>query len=129
MSYEASVKSSNKVTSGVFTIKLIEPYMYWTPKFHKTPVKFRFIVSSKICPMKLVSKAVTKCLKLVYQQNIKYCKAIQNYTGINRMWVANDFMQVSNDIKHINIKQNAKTVETYDFFNSLYNTWTTKFVS
>ena len=46
MSYEASVKSSNKVTSGVFTIKLIEPYMYWTPKFHKTPVKFCFIVSS-----------------------------------------------------------------------------------
>ena len=45
------------------------------------------------------------------------------------MWVANDFMQVSNDIKHINIKQNAKTVETYDFFNSLYNTWTTKFVN
>ena len=97
------------------------PFMYWVPKFHKVPTKFRFIVSSRNCPVKPLSKAITKCLKLVFNQNVKYCNAIRKFTGINRMWVTENFIETAKDIEKVNDKQNAKSIETYDF-SSLYTT-------
>ena len=40
------------------------PIMYWIPKMHKTPVKHRFIVASKGCTTKPISKAVIKCIQI-----------------------------------------------------------------
>ena len=32
------------------------PIMYWTPKMHKTPTGARYIIASKICSTKQISK-------------------------------------------------------------------------
>ena len=38
------------------------PYLYWTPKLHKSPVKHRFIVGSSKCTTKELSSLLTKIL-------------------------------------------------------------------
>ena len=39
------------------------PYLYWTPKLHKYPVKHLFIVGSTKCTTKELSSLLTKILK------------------------------------------------------------------
>ena len=36
------------------------PYLYWTPKLHKSPVKHRFIAGSSKCTTKQLSSLLTK---------------------------------------------------------------------
>ena len=43
------------------------PFMYWSPKMHKTPSKQRFIAASACCSTKQLSTTITKCLKLIDQ--------------------------------------------------------------
>ena len=98
------------------------PYIYFIPKFHKSPVKFRFIVSSKATILKPTSKTLTKMLKLVYNQNKFYCKALLSYTGINHMWICTNYQEVIDDIDLINEKYEAKSTESWDF-GTLYTTF------
>ena len=42
------------------------PYLYWTPKLHKSPVKDRFIASSIKCATKQLSSLLTKILTAIY---------------------------------------------------------------
>ena len=44
------------------------PNNYLTPKLHKHPSKARFIIVAPQCSVKLLSKAVTLVLKLMYKQ-------------------------------------------------------------
>ena len=39
------------------------PYLYWTPKLHKSPVKHRFIAGSSKCTSKELSSLQLKCLQ------------------------------------------------------------------
>ena len=41
------------------------PYLYWTPKLHKSPYKFRFISGSSKCTTKDLSCLLTKVLSTV----------------------------------------------------------------
>ena len=36
------------------------PHLYWTPKLHKSPVKYRFIAGSSKCTTKQLSSLLTK---------------------------------------------------------------------
>ena len=38
------------------------PYLYWTPKLHKSPVKHHFIAGSSKCTTKQLSSLLTKIL-------------------------------------------------------------------
>ena len=38
------------------------PYLYWTPKLHKSPMKHRFIAGSSKCTTKPLSSLLTKIL-------------------------------------------------------------------
>ena len=41
------------------------PYLYWTPKLHKSPVKHRFIAGSSKCTTKELSSLLTKILTVI----------------------------------------------------------------
>ena len=41
------------------------PYLYWTPKLHKSPVKYRFIAGSSKCATKQLSSLLTKILTVI----------------------------------------------------------------
>ena len=49
------------------------PYLYWTPKLHKSPVKHRFIAGSSKCTTKQLSNLLTKILTAVKTGLEKYC--------------------------------------------------------
>ena len=41
------------------------PYLYWTPKLHKSPVKHRVIAGSSKCTTKQLSSLLTKILTVI----------------------------------------------------------------
>ena len=44
------------------------PGMYFTPKIHKNPISFCFIIASLICSIKSLSKPITSIFKLFYEK-------------------------------------------------------------
>ena len=66
-SFETIVKSHNQFIRSV-GLEMSEedqnlPYLYWTPKLHKSPYKHRFIAGSSKCTTKDLSYLLTKLLK------------------------------------------------------------------
>ena len=49
------------------------PFLYWTPKLHKSPVKHRFIAGSSKCTTKQLSSLLTKILTVIKTGLEKYC--------------------------------------------------------
>ena len=97
------------------------PIMYWTPKLHKSPVGARFIIASKHCSTKPLSKTVSDVFKFIYKQVESFhtkAKFISNY---NHFWVLQNADPVIENINIINRKKRAKTIATFDF-STLYTT-------
>lgn len=92
------------------------PYMYWTPKQHKTPTSSRFIVSGKTCSVKQLSKKLSFIFKLVMRtlkQNLKY-KA--KFLKTNLYWIIDNSKEIQDSIKFVNnSKSGAKSINSYDF--------------
>ena len=63
------------------------PKLYWLPKLHKNPVKFRFIIAAPNCSIKPLSKVVTKIFKLFYRQIETYNAKSKFYSYIITFWV------------------------------------------
>ena len=93
------------------------PFIYMTPKFHKTPIKFRFIVASNNCSTKPLSNAISKALKQVRLKRMYYCEKLYQYDGINRYWIIDNSKPILDCINNLNAICNAKTITTYDFSN------------
>ena len=58
------------------------PDIYWIPKLHKTPVKFRFIIASKCCTTKSLSKDLSSIFSLFQKQIETYHNKAHFYSGI-----------------------------------------------
>ena len=95
------------------------PFMYAIPKFHKNPIKFRFIISSMKCQTKPLAKVITKGLKLCQKQHEVWCKVLRNYTGINHFFIIDKNQPIIDKLNKLNIKNNARSIETFDF-STLY---------
>ena len=44
------------------------PVLYWTPKMHKNPISFCFIITSPVCSIKSLSKPITSIFKMFYEK-------------------------------------------------------------
>ena len=95
------------------------PIMYWMPKLHKTPTGARFIIASKTCSYKPLSKTISSIFKLIYKQIENYHNKSQFYSNFNLFWVIQNSKPVIDKIKHINASKKAKSIATYDF-STLY---------
>ena len=63
--YEPYIVNTHDTFMKSFGIELSDddkrlPYLYWTPKLHKSPVKHRFIAGSSKCTTKQLSSLLTK---------------------------------------------------------------------
>ena len=67
------------------------PYLYWTPKLHKSPVKHPFIAGSSKCNTKQLSSLLTKILTVIKTGLEKYCSIKTSHTGVNNMWIRKEF--------------------------------------
>ena len=68
-SFETIIKSHNQFITSV-GLEMSEedqnlPYLYWTPKLHKSPYKHRFIAGSSKCTTKDLSCLLTKLLSTI----------------------------------------------------------------
>ena len=88
------------------------PYLYWTPKLHKSPVKHRFIAGSSKCTKQL-SSLLTKILTVIKAE--KYCSIKTSHTGVNNMYVelknSTDLLSL---LGHLGVHR-APSVQTFDF--------------
>ena len=80
----------------------------------------RFIMASKNCSMKPLSKPISNLFELIYQiENFhRKSKFLSNY---NKFWVLQNIVPVIENINIINRKKKAKSVATHDF-GILYTT-------
>ena len=84
---DSIIKQHQKDMFDKFNITVNEemstlPDIYWIPKLHKTPVKFRFIIASKRCTTKTLSKDLSSIFSLFQRQIETYHKKAHFYSGI-----------------------------------------------
>ena len=95
------------------------PVMYWTPKMHKNPSGCRFIIASKHCSTKPLSKAVSCAFKLIFNQVECFHTNAKFLSNYNKFWVLQNADPIITTLRNINRKKNAKSISTFDF-STLY---------
>jgi hypothetical protein len=116
---EQIAKLKNRFCIDVTNDDACLPVAYWLPKMHKHPIGKRFIIASKKCAVKQLSKYVTSAFKLFYNSINTYHEKTKFYTGINTFWVIQNNEPVLNNIEKINKRSSARSISTFDF-STLY---------
>ena len=78
------------------------PHIYWLPKLHKNPIKFRFIIAAPNCSIKPLSQTITKIFKLFYRQIEKHDSKLQFFSSVKTFWVIQNNESVIKSIYKIN---------------------------
>ena len=95
------------------------PDIYWLPKLHKNPVKFRFIIASKRCTTKMLSKDVSAMFSLFQKQIDTYNKKLHFYSGIKPYWIVQNREPVLQAVRKSVPRRSAKCISSFDF-STLY---------
>ena len=90
------------------------PFLYWTPKLHKSPVKHRFIAGSSKCTTKQLSSLLTKILTVIKTGLEKYCSIKTSYTGVNNIWILKNSTNLLSSVSHLGVHR-ATSIQTFDF--------------
>ena len=114
----------NKHTTATAQLKassehLKVPTMYWLPKLHKKPFKFRFISASSKCSTTNLSVLLTTSLTTIKELVINFCNKAYENNGINYFWSVKNSLEVLDKIHAFNGPYNS--VDSYDF-STLYTT-------
>ena len=94
------------------------PYLYWTPKLHKSTVKHRFIAGSSKCTTKQLSSLLTKVITVIKIALEKYCSIKTSHTGVNNMWILKNSTNLLSSLSHLGVHR-ATSIHTFDF-STLY---------
>ena len=94
------------------------PYLYWTPKLHKSPVKHRFVAGSSKCTAKQLSSLLTKIRTVIKTGLEKYCSIKTSHTGVNNMWILKNSTNLLSSLSHLGVHR-ATSIQTFDF-STLY---------
>ena len=97
------------------------PIIYWIPKLHKNPAGSQFIVASKNCSTKPLSKAVSNVYTFIYSQTENFHHKSEFLSNYNKFWVFQNVDPAIENINVINKKKKAKSIATYDL-STLYTT-------
>ena len=95
------------------------PDIYWIPKLHKNPAKFRFIIASKRCTTKTLSKNLSSIFTLFQKQIDTYYAKAHFYSGIKSYWIINNRDPVLRAVQKSRERKSAKCVSSFDF-STLY---------
>ena len=120
-SFETIVKSHNQFITSV-GLEISEedqnlPYLYWTPKLHKSPYKHRFIAGSSKCTMEDLSCLLTKVLSTIKDGLVRYFNTKTSHNGVNNMWILKNSTSLSS-LDQLDVRT-ATSVHTFDF-STLY---------
>ena len=90
------------------------PYLYWTPKLHKSPVKYSFIAGSSKCTKKQLSSLLTKILTVIKTGLEKYCRIKTSHNEVNSMWILKNSTNLLSSLGHLGVHK-ATSIQTFDF--------------
>ena len=93
--------------------------MYWLPKLHKKPFKFRFISASSKCTTTKISVLLTTALSKFKELIINYCNKAYEHSGVNYFWSVKNSLEVLDKLHAFD--KPVQTVDSYDF-STLYTT-------
>ena len=121
-SFETIMKSHNQFITSV-GLEISEedqnlPYLYWTPKLHKSPYKHRFIAGSSKCTTKDLSCLFTKALSTIKDGLMRYCSTKTSHNGVNNMWILKNSASLLSSLHQLDVRT-ATSVQTFDF-STLY---------
>ena len=121
-SFETIVKSHNQFITSV-GLEISEedqnlPYLYWTPKLHKSPYKHRFIAGSSKCTTKDLSCLLTKVLSTIKDGLVRYCNTKTSHNDVNNMWIPKNSTSLLSSLDQLDLRT-ATSVQTSDF-STLY---------
>ena len=121
-SFETIVKSHNQFFTSV-GLEMSEedqnlPYLYWTPKLHKSPYKHRFIVGSSKCMTKDLSCILTKVLSTIMDGLVRYCSTKTSRNGVNNTRILKNSTSLLSSFDQLDV-HTATSVQTFDF-STLY---------
>ena len=94
------------------------PYLYRTPKLHKSAVKHRFIDDSSKCTTKELFSLLTKILTVIKTGLEKYCSIKASHTGVNNMSILKNSTNLLSSVGHLGAHR-ATSIQTFDF-SALY---------
>ena len=117
-SFETIIKSHNQFITSV-GLEMSEedqnlPYLYWTPKLHKSPYKHRFIAGSSKCTTKDLSCLLTKLLSTIKDGLVRYCNTKTSGNGVNNIWILKNSTSLLSSLDQLDVRT-AKSVQTFDF--------------
>ena len=95
------------------------PGIYWLPKLHKTPIKFRFIIAAPNCSIKPLARSVTAMFKLFQKQIRTYNEKSKFFSGVKTFWVIDNNTPVLDAAHKLSRNSKAESLETFDF-STLY---------
>ena len=91
------------------------PRIFWIPKFHKNPFKFRFIAGARHCTTKKLSVLINKGLRCVREKFQSYCSTIYKNSGYNCFWSIKNTQEFLDRFVH----RKVHSLQTFDF-STLY---------
>ena len=101
------------------------PLIYWTVKFHKSPVKFRPIAGSKnkvLSPLESIAGCFLKRLTSHFQN---YSKKAEKFSGFKHYFAIKNSQKTINILSSLNT--NATSFDSFDFSN-LYTNFNHEFI-
>ena len=101
-------------------IKLLDtnrqlPYLYITPKQHKTPIGFRYITSGASCTLQQLSKLIGVTLKSMLHSAKNRSLYDNKFFQRNDYYVIDSNEPIINFINMNNFRRSPKSINTYDF--------------
>ena len=95
------------------------PNIYWLPKLHKSPIKFRFIIAAPNCSIKPLAQSLTSIFKLFQKQIRTYNEKSFFFSGVKTFWVIDNNTPVLDTAHRLSRNRKACSLETFDF-STLY---------
>ena len=89
------------------------PYLYWTPKLHKSSYKHRFIAVSSKYTTNDLSCLLTKLLCTIKDGVVRYCNT-KTSNGVNNMWILKNSTSLLSSLSQLDVRTDT-SVQTFDF--------------
>ena len=107
-SFETIVKSLDNFIMSV-GLEMSEedqnlPYLYWTPKLHKSPHKHRFIAGFSRCTTKDLSCLLTKLLSTIKDGLVRYCNTKTSRNCISNMWILKNATSLFSSLEQLDVR-------------------------
>ena len=86
------------------------PYLYWTAKIHKSPVKQHLIADSSKCTTKQLFTLLTIILTVIKTGLENHCSVMTSHTRVNNMWILKNSTNLLSSSSHLGVHRATSNI-------------------